>query len=184
MVLRIEDKNGTILEQFVPETEEVMSEESAYVTINLLEGVTRSGSGVRLRGSYGKYPDDVSTGYPYEFTNDIAGKTGTTQNHSDGWFMGIVPNLVTGVWVGGEDRATHFEFITQGQGATMALPIWALYYKKLYADESLTISKEEFEVPEILSIKIDCDGIDEDELELEDGEIPEKKEVIEETIDF
>lgn len=185
VVLRIEDKNGTILEQFVPETEEVMSEESAYVTINLLEGVTKFGSGVRLRGKYGSYPDNVSTGYPYEFTNPIAGKTGTTQNHSDGWFMGIVPNLTTGVWVGGEDRATHFEYITQGQGATMALPIWAIYHKKLYADESLNISAEEFEKPEEINIAINCDGTDDEELELEDGEIPEKEEEKKpEVIDF
>jgi penicillin-binding protein 1A len=157
MLLKIEDKNGTVLEQFVPNSKEVLSEESAYVVINLLEGVTEGGSGVRLRTKWGKYPDNVATGYPYEFTNPIAGKTGTTQNQSDGWFMGIVPNLATGVWVGGEDRATHFKSITQGQGATMALPIWALYYKKLYADPELTVSKEEFERPEDLSIQVDCD---------------------------
>jgi penicillin-binding protein 1A len=156
MLLKIEDKNGTVLEQFIPNSKEVLSEESAYVVINLLEGVTNAGSGVRLRGKWGEYPDNVSTGYPYEFTNPIAGKTGTTQNQSDGWFMGIVPNLATGVWVGGEDRATHFEEITFGQGATMALPIWALYYKKLYADESLNVSQEEFEKPEKLSIEINC----------------------------
>ncbi|MBN4082840.1 penicillin-binding protein, partial [bacterium AH-315-A23] len=161
MLLKIEDKNGTVLEQFIPNSKEVLSEESAYVVINLLEGVTTAGSGVRLRGKWGKYPDNVSTGYPYEFTNPIAGKTGTTQNQSDGWFMGIVPNLATGVWVGGEDRATHFEGITFGQGATMALPIWALYYKKLYADESLNISQEEFEKPEKLSIEINCNEVDE-----------------------
>ena len=157
MLLKIEDKNGTVLEQFVPNSKEVLSEESAYVVINLLEGVTKGGSGVRLRTKWGKYPDNVATGYPYEFTNPIAGKTGTTQNQSDGWFMGIVPNLATGVWVGGEDRATHFKSITQGQGATMALPIWALYYKKLYADPELTVSQEEFERPEDLSIQVDCD---------------------------
>jgi len=126
------------------------------VVINLLEGVTQSGSGIRLRGKWGSYPDNVVTGYPYEFTNPIAGKTGTTQNQSDGWFMGIVPNLVTGVWVGGEDRATHFKSITQGQGATMALPIWALYHKKIYADATLNVSQGEFERPEDLSIEVDC----------------------------
>lgn len=157
MLLKIEDKNGTVLEQFVPNSKEVLSEESAFVVINLLEGVTQGGSGVRLRTKWGKYPDNVATGYPYEFTNPIAGKTGTTQNQSDGWFMGIVPNLATGVWVGGEDRATHFKSITQGQGATMALPIWALYYKKLYADPELTVSQEAFEKPENLSIQVDCD---------------------------
>jgi penicillin-binding protein 1A len=156
MILKIEDKNGTILQQFTPNSKEVLSEESAYVIINLLEGVTQSGSGIRLRGKWGSYPDNVSTGYPYEFTNPIAGKTGTTQNQSDGWFMGIVPNLATGVWVGGEDRATHFAGITFGQGATMALPIWGLYYKKLYADPTLNVSMEGFEKPEELSIEIDC----------------------------
>ena len=167
MVLKIEDKNGTILEQFTPETKEVLSEESSYVILNLLEGVTTAGSGVRLRGKYGKYPDNVATGYPYEFTNPIAGKTGTTQNQSDGWFMGIVPNLATGVWVGGEDRATHFKSITQGQGATMALPIWAIYYKKLYADESLNVSMEEFEKPENITTQLNCGGE-----KVEEGEEP------------
>ena len=176
MLLKIEDKNGTVLEQFVPNSKEVLSEESAYVIINLLEGVTKAGSGVRLRTKWGKYPDNVATGYPYEFTNSIAGKTGTTQNQSDGWFMGIVPNLATGVWVGGEDRATHFKRITQGQGATMALPIWALYYKKLYADPELTISQEKFEKPKNLSIQIDCD-----ETSDEDGNI---ESLIEEVDEF
>ena len=156
MILKIEDKNGTVLEQFTPDSKEVLSEESAYVIINLLEGVTQSGSGIRLRSKWGSYPDNVATGYPYQFTNPIAGKTGTTQNQSDGWFMGIVPNLATGVWVGGEDRATHFAGITFGQGATMALPIWGLYYKKLYADPLLNVSMEAFDKPENLSIEIDC----------------------------
>ena len=185
MVLRIEDKNGTILEQFVPETEEVLSEESAYVILNLLEGVTRFGSGVRLRGKWGKYPDNIATGYPYQFTNPIAGKTGTTQNQSDGWFMGVVPNLATGVWVGGEDRSTHFKNITQGQGASMALPIWGLYYKKLYADESLNVSFDEFEKPENLSIQLNCNGEEDADEEDENGEIIEKeKKVIEEDPEF
>ena len=156
MILKIEDKNGTVLEQFVPNSKEVLSEESAYVIINLLEGVTQSGSGIRLRTSWGSYPDNVVTGFPYKFTNPIAGKTGTTQNQSDGWFMGIVPNLATGVWVGAEDRAAHFYGIGKGQGASMALPIWALYHKKLYADTKLKISQDEFEKPENLNIETDC----------------------------
>jgi len=168
MILKIEDKNGTVLEQFVPKTEEVLSEESAYVIVNLLEGVTQSGSGIRLRTTGGVYRDNVSTGYPYQFTNPIAGKTGTTQNQSDGWFMGIVPNLATGVWVGGEDRSTHFARIDEGQGATMSLPIWALYYKKLYADETLNISQEDFEKPEFLSIQIDCGKKIDDEENIEE----------------
>lgn len=155
-ILKIEDKNGAVLDQFVPKSKEVVSDEIAYVVINLMEGVTESGSGIRLRGSWGSYPDNVVTGYPYGFTNPIAGKTGTTQNQSDGWFIGMVPNLATGVWVGGEDRSIHFAGITKGQGATMALPIWALYYKKLYADKTLNVSVDDFERPTDLTIQVDC----------------------------
>lgn len=161
LVTRIEDKNGTILYQVTPETKDVLSEEVAYVTVKLLEGVTEHGSGVRLRTSgaeeYRADFREIMTGYPYKFENPIAGKTGTTQNQSDGWFMGMVPNLVTGVWVGGEDRATHFKTITYGQGAAMSLPIWALYMRSCYEDETLNISKEDFEEPENLSIAVDCD---------------------------
>lgn len=176
MLLKIEDKNGTVLEQFIPDSKEVLSEESAYVVLNLLEGVTDAGSGVRLRTQWGSYPDNVATGYPYKFTNPIAGKTGTTQNQSDGWFMGIVPNLATGVWVGAEDRAAHFAGITYGQGASMALPIWALYYQKLYADSTLNVSQEEFEKPENLSIELNCK-----EGNAEDGNL---NELIEEIPEF
>src|SRR5690606_4078239 len=105
IVTRIEDKNGTILYQHIPETKDVLSKETAYVTVNLMEGVTQGGSGTRLRhsGAAGsEHYKRAVTGYPYEFKNPIAGKTGTTQNQSDGWFMGMVPNLVTGVWVGAE----------------------------------------------------------------------------------
>jgi len=160
MVTHIEDKNGTILFQFIPESQDVLSEEVAYVTVNLMEGVTQSGSGVRLRtkgtDAYRADYREIITGYPYEFTNPIAGKTGTTQNQSDGWFMGMVPNLVTGVWVGAEDRAAHFSSITYGQGAAMALPIWGMYMKSCYADEELNVSQEEFEKPLELSIEVDC----------------------------
>jgi penicillin-binding protein 1A len=155
MLTRIEDKNGTVLAEFTPKTKEVMSEETAYVVLDLLKGVTTGGSGVRLR-TREHYNKDAITGFPYQFTNPIAGKTGTTQNHTDGWFMGVVPNLATGVWTGGEDRATHFEKITNGQGATMSLPTWALYMKKLYADPSLNISQEDFEKPEYVGIAINC----------------------------
>ena len=159
MVNRIEDKNGTVLYQNVPETRDVLSKEAAYVTVNLLEGVTQGGSGTRLRGTWAKGRTDYEravTGYPYDFKNPIAGKTGTTQNQSDGWFMGMVPDLVTGVWVGAEDRAVHFPSITYGQGATMALPIWGMYMKDVYADPDLNVSKEEFERPEYLSIEVNC----------------------------
>ncbi|OIQ31010.1 MAG: penicillin-binding protein [Bacteroidetes bacterium MedPE-SWsnd-G2] len=177
-VTRIEDKNGTVLYQFTPKTKDVLSEEVAYVTVNLMEGVTKYGSGQRLRHKGQEYRSvykEVVTGYPYEFDNPIAGKTGTTQNQSDGWFMGMVPNLVTGVWVGAEDRATHFKTITYGQGASMALPIWALYMKACYEDKDLNISKEEFERPEALSIKVDCNELDEDgdPVDVEQEELPD-----------
>ncbi|MBT8281430.1 MAG: transglycosylase domain-containing protein [Muriicola sp.] len=173
MVTRIEDKNGTVLYEYVPETKDVLSKEVSYAMINLLEGVTEGGSGTRLRHSFAKNQDvykEIITGYPYEFTNPIAGKTGTTQNHSDGWFMGMVPNLVTGVWVGGEERATHFKTIYYGQGASMALPIWGLYMKKNYADEELGVSKEEFVAPENMSINLDCTKVTEVNEETDDLE--------------
>ena len=157
---RIEDKNGTILYENKPVTKDVLSEEAAYVTINLLEGVTTAGSGTRLRtrgaDEYNLAYQNVVTGYPYEFTNPIAGKTGTTQNQSDGWFIGMVPNLVTGVWVGAEDRAIHFEDIAYGQGASMALPIWGVYMNNVYQDSTLLISQEPFKKPKRLSIELDC----------------------------
>ena len=112
-----------------------------------MRGTGREGSAV--------YKNAV-TGYPYNFKNPIAGKTGTTQNNSDGWFMGMVPNLVTGVWVGGDDRATHFRSTAYGQGATMALPIWGMYMKSCYADADLNISTEGFKRPANLSIETDC----------------------------
>ncbi len=155
IITRIEDKNGTVLTQFTPKTQEILSEESAYVVLDLLKGVTTAGSGVRLRTSYAR-PDYV-TGYPYGFDNPIAGKTGTTQNHTDGWFMGVVPNLATGVWTGGEDNAIHFEGIGKGQGASMSLPTWAIFMRKCYEDPTLNISKEDFEKPENpISIRLDC----------------------------
>jgi penicillin-binding protein 1A len=168
MVTRIEDKNGTVLYQVAPESKDVLSEEVAYVTVNLMEGVTQAGSGRRLRhAGFDKWNAvyrEIITGYPYELTNPIAGKTGTTQNQSDGWFMGMVPNLVTGVWVGAEDRAAHFKSIAYGQGASMALPIWGLYMKACYADKTLNVSKDEFEKPSELSINIDCTAKDEGDL--------------------
>ncbi|TYA52274.1 penicillin-binding protein 1A [Formosa maritima] len=166
MVTHIEDKNGTILYQFTPESRDVLSEEAAYVTVKLMEGVTEGGSGTRLRtkgaDAYRADYREVVTGYPYEFKNPIAGKTGTTQNQSDGWFMGMVPNLVTGVWVGAEDRAAHFRTITYGQGAAMALPIWGVYMKSCYEDKDLEISTADFERPLELSIEVDCANYDPD----------------------
>ena len=159
-ITRIEDKNGVPLFEVIPKTTDVLSEEVAYVTLNLMEGVTQYGSGGRLRHAGLEENNyiykNIITGYPYVFENAIAGKTGTTQNQSDGWFMGMVPNLVTGVWVGGEDRSVHFEDIAFGQGATMALPIWAQYMKNAYLNEELNISSEGFPVPDFVSIPLDC----------------------------
>ena len=164
IVTRIEDRNGRVLFEYTPETHDVVSEDVARTVINLMEGVTQSGSGVRLRtkgaDSYNAVYKNVITGYPYAFTNAIAGKTGTTQNQSDGWFMGMVPNLVTGVWVGAEDRAVHFRGLQLGQGATMALPIWGYYMKKGYENKDLGISKDAFAKPKGENYSLNCQGND------------------------
>jgi penicillin-binding protein 1A len=144
-ITRIEDKNGNILQSFSAKSQEAISEETAYLMIQLMRGVVDAGTSVRLR-------------YKYGLDNPIAGKTGTTQNQSDGWFMGIVPDLVTGVWVGCEDRAAHFRSITLGQGANMALPIWGLYMQKIYADPSIGISKRDFDAPKTpVTVDFDCE---------------------------
>lgn len=146
-ITRIEDKNGNIIESFIPEQREVLSEEVAYLMLELMKGVTIYGTGVRLR-------------FKYNFENPIAGKTGTTQNNSDGWFMGLTPDLVTGVWVGCEDRGAHFRSTALGQGANMALPIWALFMKKVYADKSSNISKGDFDRPANISVETNCSKFD------------------------
>ena len=141
---RIEDKNGNVLQDFVPRKVEAISEETAYLMLKLMEGVVQFGTGARLRGEYK---------IPYA----IAGKTGTTQNQSDGWFMGITPDLVSGCWVGCEDRIVHFRTLELGQGARTAMPIWALYMKKIYGDNSLNISKNNFVAPDDpLNVELDC----------------------------
>jgi penicillin-binding protein 1A len=146
IVTRIEDKYGNVIEEFVPRREEAMSEETAYLMLELMKGVVYSGTGIRLR-------------FKYQFNNPIAGKTGTTQNQSDGWFIGITPDLTTGVWVGAEDRSVHFRTLTLGQGANMALPIWAIYMNKIYGDPTLNISQGDFEKPlNPLSYDLDCDN--------------------------
>ena len=121
-----------------------MSEETAYLMLELMKGVVDYGTSARIRSVYGiKYP--------------IAGKTGTSDDNSDGWFMGITPDLVAGCWVGGEDMQIHFRNTAYGQGANMALPIWAIFMKKVYADETINISTEDFEKPsKPLSVEIDC----------------------------
>ena len=144
-ITRIEDKNGNILQNFVPEQREAMSEETAYLMLELMKGVVQIGTGIRLR-------------LTYKLNNPIAGKTGTTNNHSDGWFMGLTPDLTTGVWVGCEDRAAHFRTLSLGQGANMALPIWAIYMEKIYADSTINISQGDFEKPlKPVTFDLNCD---------------------------
>jgi penicillin-binding protein 1A len=143
-VTRIEDKNGNVISTFQPNQNEAFSAQTAFLMINLLEGVVDGGTAIRLR-------------YAYNFTADIGGKTGTTQNHSDGWFMGLVPKLSTGVWVGAEDRSVHFDELSLGSGANMALPIWALYMQRVYQDSTLYITEEDiFEKPPAFNVQIDC----------------------------
>lgn len=135
-VTRIEDNEGNIVATFTPKTHEVISKESSYKMIDMMKAVIDEGTGRRLR-------------FKYKFTAEIAGKTGTTNNNSDGWFMGYTPSLVSGCWVGGDDRDIHFTSMSDGQGASMALPIWALYMQKVYADESLGYTQDEkFNIPE------------------------------------
>jgi len=143
-VTHIEDRNGRVLDQIKPETSEALNQQDAYVMLKMMEGVVESGTGVRLR-------------YKYKMMNPIAGKTGTTQNCSDGWFIGITPDLVSGCWAGFEDRAVHFENMEYGQGATEALPVWAYYMQKAYDDKSLNITQGDFERPDKpISIELDC----------------------------
>lgn len=173
-IVRIEDKNGKVLYEHVPQPKDVLSKDVSYAAVKLLEGVTRSGSGQRLRTTGGGGPAyKRMTGYPYALTNPIAGKTGTTQNQSDGWFMGMVPNLVTGVWVGNEDRAAHFRSLLYGQGASMALPIWGIYMTKCYADPTLDVSKDEFEKPKDLAPWVECRTIINDSLQIDEVSIDE-----------
>jgi penicillin-binding protein 1A len=147
-VTRIEDKNGNVISRFTPKIEEVLSEDQAYLMLNLLQGVVRNGSGRRMRVE------------PYNLMNQIGGKTGTTQNNANGWFMGVTPNLVGGVWSGWEDQSIHFETLTEGQGAEMALPVFAIFLKKVYADPQFaSLQEEEFERPSNFTMELDCDKV-------------------------
>jgi len=168
MYTRIEDKHGNVIVDFKPKTNEAMSEETAYVMLDLMKGVVDgernncigslmknprnvSGTGMRLRGSITESRPYTGHRYP------IAGKTGTTQNNSDGWFMGLTPDLVTGVWVGAEERSIRFATTDMGQGANTALPIWGYFMQKVHADPTLKISSGDFERPEQpLKIELDC----------------------------
>lgn len=144
-IKRIEDSRGMVVKDFTPKRVEVINEQVNYVMVRMLENVVNSGTAMRLR-------------FKYNITSDVGGKTGTTQNNTDGWFMGITPQLAGGVWVGGDDRVIRFRSIQFGQGASMALPIWAIFLQKVYADKSLNISPDiKFEKPPgIMSIETDC----------------------------
>ena len=163
-ITKIEDKNGNVIEYFDTEEVEAMDKVTAYKMIELMKGVVQSGTGVRLK-------------YKYGLRNPIAGKTGTTQNQSDGWFMGITPDLTTGIWTGAEDRAVHFRTIGLGQGSNMALPVWALYMQKVYADSTLDISKGDFQKPlSDVALEFDC--------ELYEQEQSQKNQVVAEEEEF
>lgn len=176
-ISHIEDKNGNVIKDFIPETREAMSEETAYIMLDLMKGVVDGvynkclgdkmkeirdrtgrgsvmytpGTGMRIRGRKTEARPYVGIPYP------MAGKTGTTQNNSDGWFMGLTPDLVTGVWVGAEDRGVRFSRTSLGQGANTALPIYGYYMNSVYEDESLNISKKDFEKPEKpIGVELNC----------------------------
>ena len=144
-VTRIEDAYGNTIANFTPQMSEVLTEDASYKMLHMLKSVIDGGTGGRIRFRYGiKAP--------------MGGKTGTTQNNSDGWFMGFTPSLVSGCWVGGEDRSIHFDRLAEGQGASMALPIYGLYMQKVYADKTLGYSQEEdFDIPEIYANP--CDSV-------------------------
>ena len=163
LVSRIEDAEGNVIAEFAPRLNEVISEESSYKMLDMMKAVIDAGTGQRLR-------------YRYGFKADIAGKTGTTNSNSDGWFVGCVPRLVTACWVGGEERDIHFLSTAMGQGAATALPVWALYMKKVYEDESLGYSQDEtftIKVPKYERIE------DEDFDIIEDSQTPSEGEIIE-----
>ncbi len=143
-VTRIEDNNGNVLQRFSSLKDEAISAQTAYLMTNLLEGVVNGGTATRLRTVYGlKMP--------------LGGKTGTTQKHADGWYIGITPDLVAGVWVGGEEPSIHFDNMRLGQGSAMALPIYGLFMQKVYADKNIRLSQEPFERPDGFNVDMNCD---------------------------
>jgi penicillin-binding protein 1A len=149
-VTRIEDSMGNVLGEFTNHKREAISEYTAYLMANLMQGVVNSGTGVRLKAKYG-------------LTGEIAGKTGTTNDQSDGWFIGYTPSLTAGVWVGAEDRQVHFESLSLGGGSNMALPIWGIFMQKCRSDKSLGMDPEEkFMAPPGITLDLNCDGSDAD----------------------
>jgi penicillin-binding protein 1A len=150
-ITKIEDKNGNVLAEFTPKKDEALRKQTAYTICKMLEKVTMAGgTASRLRRNY-KLPTNIA----------IGGKTGTTQNNSDGWFMGITPNLVSGCWVGAEERNVHFSSTTYGQGANMALPIFGDFMEQVFSDETIKLGRGEFSIPEeSISIELDCQNYD------------------------
>lgn len=173
-ITSIEDKYGNTISQFVSTEKEVMNEEASYMMINLLEGVINQGTGRRLRGP------------AYQLRNKMGGKTGTTQEHADGWFMSVMPNLVSGVWVGGEDRSIHFDSMNLGQAANMAVPVFGRFALKVFANEGLkhptsktnfTVSPEDtFMPPPYITYNLDCSDEHINADEGEDADIKELRE--------
>jgi penicillin-binding protein 1A len=148
-VTRIEDNMGNVIGEFNNTKREAIGEDTAYLMANLMQGVVNSGTGVRLRAKYG-------------LKGEIAGKTGTTNDQSDGWFIGYTPSLTAGVWVGAEDRQVHFESLALGGGSNMALPIWGLFMQKVLADGTLGVSENDRFVPSGVKLELNCDGSDAD----------------------
>ena len=149
-VTRIEDNMGNLLAEFSNEKREAISEQTAYLMANLMQGVVTGGTAVRLR-------------FKYQLTGEIAGKTGTTNDQSDGWFIGYTPAITAGIWVGAEDRQVHFESLSLGGGSNMALPIWGIFMNKVLKDGTLGITGDEkFIAPAGMELNLDCDGSDAD----------------------
>jgi len=161
-LLRIEDKNGALIYEHQKKVKVVMNDQSAYVMVDMLKGVVQRGSGGRVRWKYG-------------LTNPIGGKTGTSQSNSDAWFIGITPQLVTGVWTGAEERSIHFSSTAFGQGANAALPMFALYMKKIYADKELKYSQDDFELPPGgLQRELDCSKYQSEEPQQDSSKIDDR----------
>jgi penicillin-binding protein 1A len=157
---RIEDKNGNVVREVVPRKVEAMSEQTAYIMEKMLERVTAHGTAAKIK-------------YMYQVPGAVGGKTGTTQNYSDGWFIGITPHLATGIWTGFEDRAIHFRSMSLGSGSAMAMPIFGNYMKKALSDTTLVKVEPYFEAPkQPLSVEINCDSYQTND--------PKKLEMIEE----
>ena len=148
-VTRIEDNMGNVIGEFNNTKREAIGEHTAYLMANLMQGVVNSGTGVRLRAKYG-------------LKGEVAGKTGTTNDQSDGWFIGYTPSLTAGVWVGAEDRQVHFESLALGGGSNMALPIWGIFMQKVLADGTLGVSENDRFVPSGVRLELNCDGSDAD----------------------